>query len=121
MGAARVLRAWVLGHDAAPLPASVLQQALEELLPADTDRQARVRWQQHVIQQWRDHAYLLPARLPSLPLDWQAVWDGRAPLPLPDGGQLSLLGAGASNSHCRSVHAWAASASCCRVASIRTR
>ena len=93
--AARVLRAWVLGHDAAPLPASVLQQALEELLPADTDRQARVRWQQHVIQQWRDHAYLLPARLPSLPLDWQAVWDGRAPLPLPDGGQLSLLGAGA--------------------------
>ncbi|MBA0281071.1 tRNA lysidine(34) synthetase TilS [Stenotrophomonas maltophilia] len=93
--AARVLRAWVLGHAAAPLPATVLQQALEELLPADIDRQARVRWQDHVIQQWRDHAYLLPARLPSLPLGWQAAWDGRAPLPLPDGGQLSLLGASA--------------------------
>ncbi|MDV9042268.1 tRNA lysidine(34) synthetase TilS [Stenotrophomonas sp. RAC2] len=93
--AARVLRAWVIGHGAAPMPATVLQQALEELLPADTDRQARVRWQDHVIQQWRDHAYLLPARLPSLPLDWQAAWDGRAPLPLPDGGQLSLLGASA--------------------------
>ncbi|WP_414493350.1 tRNA lysidine(34) synthetase TilS [Stenotrophomonas maltophilia] len=93
--AARVLRAWVLGHAAAPLPATVLQQALEELLPADIDRQARVRWQDHVIQQWRGHAYLLPARLPSLPLGWQAAWDGRAPLPLPDGGQLSLLGASA--------------------------
>jgi tRNA(Ile)-lysidine synthase len=31
-----------------------------------------------VIQQWRDHAYLLPARLPSPPR-WQAEWDGRAP------------------------------------------
>ncbi len=93
--AARVLRAWVIGHGAAPLPATVLQQALEELLPVDIDRQARVRWQDHAIQQWRDHAYLLPARLPSLPLGWQAAWDGRAPLPLPDGGQLSLLGASA--------------------------
>jgi tRNA(Ile)-lysidine synthase len=43
--AARVLRAWVVGHGAAPLPATVLQQALDELLPADNDRQARVRWQ----------------------------------------------------------------------------
>ncbi|KAG0951202.1 hypothetical protein G6F31_013692 [Rhizopus arrhizus] len=91
--AARVLRAWVLGHDAAPLPATVLQQALAELLPADNDRQARVGWHDHAIQQWRDHAYLLPARLPVLPRDWQAEWDGRAPLPLPDGGQLRLQGA----------------------------
>jgi tRNA(Ile)-lysidine synthase len=53
-----------------------------------------VRWQDHVIQQWRGHAYLLPAELPALPLDWQQEWDGRAPLALPDGGQLRLLGAG---------------------------
>ena len=26
------------------------------------------------------------ALLPALPADWQAAWDGRAPLPLPDGG-----------------------------------
>ncbi len=90
--AARVLRAWVVGHGAAPLPATVLQQALDELLPADNDRQARVRWHDHAIQQWRDHAYLLPAQLPVLPNDWQAEWDGRAPLPLPDGGQLRLQG-----------------------------
>ncbi|ACF52591.1 tRNA(Ile)-lysidine synthetase [Stenotrophomonas maltophilia R551-3] len=90
--AARVLRAWVVGHGAAPLPATVLQQALDELLPADNDRQARVRWHDHAIQQWRDHAYLLPVQLPVLPNDWQAEWDGRAPLPLPDGGQLRLQG-----------------------------
>lgn len=90
--AARVLRAWVAGHGAAPLPATVLQQALDELLPADNDRQARVSWHDHTIQQWRDHAYLLPARLPALPLEWQVEWDGRAPLPLPDGGQLRLQG-----------------------------
>ncbi|MBA0299369.1 tRNA lysidine(34) synthetase TilS [Stenotrophomonas maltophilia] len=90
--AARVLRAWVAGHDAAPLPATVLQQALDELLPADNDRQARVSWHDHAIQQWRDHAYLLPARLPALPPEWQAEWDGRAPLALPDGGQLRLQG-----------------------------
>lgn len=91
--AARVLRAWVIGHGAAPLPATVLQQALDELLPAGNDRQARVRWHDHAIQQWRDHAYLLPAQLPALPHDWQAGWDGRAPLALPDGGQLHLHGA----------------------------
>ncbi|CCP12632.1 tRNA(Ile)-lysidine synthase [Stenotrophomonas maltophilia SKK35] len=93
--AARVLRGWVLGHGAAPLPATVLQQALAELLPADNDRQARVGWHDHAIQQWRDHAYLLPARLPVLPRDWQAEWDGRMPLALPDGGQLRLQGTAA--------------------------
>ena len=77
--AARVLRAWVIGHGAAPLPATVLQQGLHELLPAGNDRHARVRWHEHAIQQWRDHAYLLPAQLPSLPRGWQAEWDGRAP------------------------------------------
>jgi len=93
--AARVLRAWVRAHGAAPLPATVLRQLQQELLEASSDRQAQVRWQDHAIQQWRGHAYLLPAVLPSLPADWQAAWDGRAPLPLPDGGQLRLLGGAA--------------------------
>jgi tRNA(Ile)-lysidine synthase len=91
--AARVLRTWVASHGAAPLPGRVLQQMLEEMLPSACDRQAQVRWQDHVIQQWREHAYLLPAELPALPLDWQEEWDGRVPLALPDGGQLRLLGA----------------------------
>nr|WP_204323534.1 tRNA lysidine(34) synthetase TilS [Stenotrophomonas pavanii] len=91
--AARVLRAWVVGHGAAPLPAKVLQQGLDELLPAGNDRQTRLRWRDHAIRQWRDHAYLLPAQLPALPRQWQADWDGHAPLALPDGGQLRLQGA----------------------------
>jgi tRNA(Ile)-lysidine synthase len=91
--AARVLRTWVASHGAAPLPGRVLQQMLEEMLPSTCDRQAQVRWQDHVIQRWREHAYLLPAELPALPPDWQQEWDGRAPLALPDGGQLRLLGA----------------------------
>lgn len=91
--AARVLRAWVRRHSAAPLPAHVLRQAQNELMVAGGDRQSQVRWQQHAIRQWRQHAYLLPAVLPALPHDWQATWDGRAPLQLPDGGQLHLLGA----------------------------
>ena len=89
---ARVLRAWVLAHGAPPLPAPVLQQLLDEVLPAAADRQAQVRWHGHAIRQWRDHLYLLPAVLPALPADWQVDWDGRTPLALPDGGQLRLAG-----------------------------
>ncbi len=90
--AARVLRAWVRRHGAAPLPSHVLRQARNELMVASADRQSQVRWQQHAIRQWRQHAYLLPAELPALPKNLQATWDGRAPLQLPDGGQLRLLG-----------------------------
>jgi len=92
---ARVLRAWVRAHGAAPLPATVLRQLQQELLEASSDRQAQVRWQDHAIQQWRGHAYLLPAHLPALPTDWQVAWDGRGLLALPDGGQLCLLGGAA--------------------------
>lgn len=92
---ARVLRRWVVQHAAAPLPARVLAQLEHELLPSAADRQAQVRWHDHSIRQWRGHWYLLPATTPRLPPHWQADWDGRAPLPLPDGGQLALVGAAA--------------------------
>ncbi|MDR6093904.1 tRNA lysidine(34) synthetase TilS [Stenotrophomonas sp. SORGH_AS_0321] len=92
---ARVLRRWVLAHGVPALPARVVSQLEHELLPAAPDRDAQVRWQQHSIRQWRGHWYLLPAVLPQLPAGWQATWDGRAPLALPDGGQLRLQGAAA--------------------------
>ena len=92
---ARVLRRWVSTQGAAALPARVLAQLENEVLPAGPDREAQVRWQQHSIRQWRGHWYLLPAELPQLPAGWQATWDGRAPLALPDGGQLQLQGAAA--------------------------
>lgn len=90
---ARVLRRWVLAHGAPALPASVLRQLEATLLPVAPDRDAQVRWRQHSIRLWRGHWYLLPAALPALPPDWQVDWDGRAPLSLPDGGQLQLRGA----------------------------
>lgn len=92
---ARVLRRWVLAHGVPALPARAVSQLEHELLPAAPDRDAQVRWQQHSIRQWRGHWYLLPAELPQLPAGWQATWDGRAPLALPDGGQLRLQGAAA--------------------------
>ncbi len=90
---ARVLRRWVVSHEAPPLPARVLEQLEQELLPAAMDGGAQVRWQRQAIRHWRGHWYLLPAVLPSLPSDWQVAWDGHAPLQLPDGGQLQLVGA----------------------------
>ena len=63
---------------------------------------------------------ILPAQLPALPHDWQAGWDGRAPLALPDGGQLHLHGAEAFERPLQ-VRARVANASCCPVASIRMR
>lgn len=92
---ARVLRRWVLGAGLPPLPAQVLRQLEQELLPAAPDRDPQVRWQQHSIRLWRGHWYLLPAELPTLPGDWQVHWDGSEPLALPDGGQLLLRGASA--------------------------
>ena len=90
---ARVLRRWVRGHGAAPLPAKVVAQLEHALLPAAPDSDAQVRWESHAIRHWRGHWYLLPATLPCLPADWQTHWDGRTPLALPDGGQLQLQGA----------------------------
>lgn len=92
---ARVLRRWVLAHGVPALPSRVVSQLEHELLPAAPDRDAQVRWQQHSIRLWRGHWYLLPADLPQLPAGWQATWDGRAPLALPDGGQIRLQGAAA--------------------------
>lgn len=92
---ARVLRRWALAHGVPALPSRVVSQLEHELLPAAPDRDAQVRWQQHSIRLWRGHWYLLPAELPQLPAGWQATWDGRTPLALPDGGQLRLHGAAA--------------------------
>ncbi len=91
--AARVLRRWVRQHGAAALPARVLDQLQHDLQHTPADRGWQTRWEDQSVRQWRDHLYLLPAALPQLPAHWQAPWDGRAPLVLPDGGQLALLGA----------------------------
>lgn len=91
---ARVLRRWIADLGLPPLPAQGVTRIEAELLDARADAQATYAWHGARVRAWRDLLHAAPERAP-LPPDWQASWDGRAPLALPDGGQLRLLGAGA--------------------------
>lgn len=92
---ARVLRAWIAAvHTLPPLPGNGIRVIEQELLPARADVQPSFAWQQAQIVRWRGRLHaLLP--MPAWPDGWQQHWDGSTPLPLPDGGHLSLHGAGA--------------------------
>ncbi len=89
---ARILRAWLRRLHGSPPPRSVLEAIERDLLPARHDGQARIAWAGIALQRWRE---CLHARLPSVPLapDWSDRWDGRSPLPLPNGTRLKLRGA----------------------------
>lgn len=89
---ARILRVWLRRLLDDPPPASVLAAIERNLLCARHDRSAQVDWAGIVLQRWCDR---LHARrpMPPLPREWSATWDGRAPLRLPDGSRLELLGA----------------------------
>ncbi len=99
----RVLRRWIAGLGLPPLPAQGIAHVECDLLVARNDADARFAWHGARILRWGD---LLHADLqrPALPRDWQAAWDGRAPLELPGGGMLALEGASALPCPCR-VHA----------------
>jgi len=89
---ARVLRRWIAGLGLPPLPANGIARIEHELLPARHDASAAFAWPGARVRRWRGLLHAGPARAP-LPADWQAQWDGRAPLPLPGGGSLRLAGA----------------------------
>ncbi len=86
---ARVLRLWMRQLDLPPLPANALVRIEGEVLHARADAEPRVGWAGACVEGWK-HRLRAGASLPALPHDWQAAWDGRAPLPLPDGGTLAL-------------------------------
>ncbi len=88
---ARILRAWLLRLHGRTPPANILAAIERDLLPARTDGDGLVAWADIALHRWRDR---LHARIPTdpLPPDWNATWDGSAPLPLPDGGRLLLSG-----------------------------
>jgi tRNA(Ile)-lysidine synthase len=90
---ARVLRRWIAELALPPLPAEGIARIEHELLPAAADRVAGFAWHGALVRRWRD---LLHAdwQRPPLPADWARPWDGREPVRLPDGGLLSLEGAG---------------------------
>lgn len=88
---ARALRRWIAAQGLPPLPAEGIAQIEAALLDARPDAQAEFAWHGAVVRRWRDLLHAGHAS-PALPATWQAAWDGRAPLALPDGGTLALEG-----------------------------
>ncbi|MEL1263877.1 tRNA lysidine(34) synthetase TilS [Pseudoxanthomonas putridarboris] len=89
---ARVLRLWVEQNALPPLPAEGVAHIETDLLTAGPDARAEFAWQGAVIRRWRGLLHAERQR-PALAPDWQAEWDGRGPLALPDDGALALEGA----------------------------
>lgn len=91
---ARVLRRWIAGLGLPPLPAHGVARIEADLLHARPDASARFRWNDAVIHAWRDdlHAGAMQGEMPD---GWTETWDGREPLTLPNGGELSLEGVSA--------------------------
>ncbi|WP_119719080.1 tRNA lysidine(34) synthetase TilS [Cognatilysobacter tabacisoli] len=88
---ARVLRAWIAELALPPLPARGVEAIERDLIHARADADARFAWHGAEVCAWRDLLRAGRVRAP-LPPHWQARWDGRTPLPLPDGGLLALDG-----------------------------
>ncbi len=89
---ARVLRAWITDLALPPLPSAGIARIESDLLRTRGDSRAAFSWSGAVVRAWRGRLHA-GADLPALPLDWEMEWDGRAPLALPAGGTLALLGA----------------------------
>ncbi|MGV8959327.1 MAG: tRNA lysidine(34) synthetase TilS [Stenotrophomonas sp.] len=91
---ARVLRRWIAQLGFPPLPANGVRAIDQQLLGTRGDLQPRFAWQGVYVTCWRAQLHAIrPA--PAWPQEWQALWDGIAALPLPDGGHLYLRGAAA--------------------------
>ncbi|HKN77920.1 MAG TPA: tRNA lysidine(34) synthetase TilS [Lysobacter sp.] len=89
---ARVLRAWVASLDLPPLPAEGIAQIEADLdLPAP-DSDFVFAWSSAELRRWRGRLRAARASARAPAADWTDTWDGRAPLILPDGGTLELLG-----------------------------
>ena len=100
---ARVLRRWCADLGLPPLPATGIARIEADLLQAAPDADAKFFWSGACVRRWRDLLHAGPVREP-LPRDWAVDWDGSAPLPLPDGGELRLDGAARFDAPVR-VHA----------------
>ena len=88
---ARVLRHWVLALQLPPLPGNGVDRIETALLGARADAQASFDWSGARVQRWRNLLHAGRIRAP-LPLRWEQDWDGQAPLALPTGDRLQLLG-----------------------------
>ena len=90
---ARVLRRWVSDRGWPPLPAEGVARIEADLIGADAarDRMPRFAWHGAEIRRWRDGLYAIQ---PGYGIDagWSCLWDGSAPLMLPNGDCLQLIG-----------------------------
>ena len=71
--ARNLLRAWLRRHDAPPLPARRLDEALEQLCHARADAAVQIAWEGTTLRRFRDAAWLVTERAampPQQPLDW---------------------------------------------------
>lgn len=89
---ARVLRRWINELGLPPLPANGVQQVQQSLDSARIDSQFVFDWHGARLYHWQDLLHADVQRMP-LPRTYQADWDGRQALNLPDGSQLHLQGA----------------------------
>ena len=89
---ARVLRRWCAALGLPPLPAQALAWCEHDLASGLPDRQPCFDWAGHRLQRWRELLHAGPVRAP-LDRAFSDIWDGRAPLRLPDGGVLAFEGA----------------------------
>lgn len=92
---ARVLRRWLAGVGLPPLPARGVARIESDLLQADADARPEFAWgragQDAVVRRWRDLLHAGP-RQTRLPAGWCMPWRLEAPLVLPGGDRLELLG-----------------------------
>lgn len=89
---ARLLRRWIADLALPPLPAEGITQIEAQVLTARDDADPCFHWQGAELRAWRDLVHAGAAR-PSLEVGWGCEWNGTAPLSLPDGSALLLLGA----------------------------
>ncbi|UHQ19443.1 tRNA lysidine(34) synthetase TilS [Lysobacter sp. KIS68-7] len=88
---ARVLRQWIASLDLPPLPAEGIAQIESDLALPAPDTDFVFAWSGAELRRWRGRLRAARASTP-MPPHWSDAWDGRAPLILPDGGALELIG-----------------------------
>ena len=86
---AEMLRYWCHHHGRSAPPASRLEEFMEQLRTAGTDRQPELRWDESVIRACDQWLWLEP--VDRLPDDWSQSWSGQETLTLPGRlGQLAI-------------------------------
>ena len=86
---ARALRRWIDACGLPPLPAQGIARIEADVLPSAPDADASFAWAGARVRAWR-HLVHAGLQRPPLANDWQATWDGAAPLSLPTGETLRL-------------------------------